>query len=75
MSVFIDDFSTQTNRADHLSTLRECFLRCRRNGLPLNPTKPDLSGPVARWVLLLEEFDYKVEYKPGRLHKQADHLS
>jgi hypothetical protein len=37
--------------------------------------KPDLSGRVARWVLLLEELDYVVEYKPGRLHKQADHLS
>jgi RNase H-like domain found in reverse transcriptase/Integrase core domain/Integrase zinc binding domain len=37
--------------------------------------KPDLSGRVARWVLLLEELDYTVEYKPGRLHRQADHLS
>ena len=37
--------------------------------------KPDLSGRVARWVLLLEELDYTVEYKPGRLHLQADHLS
>ena len=24
--------------------------------------------------LLLEEFDYTVEYKPGRMHLQADHL-
>ena len=24
--------------------------------------------------MLLEEFDYTVEYKPGRMHKQADHL-
>ena len=37
--------------------------------------KPDLSGRLARWVLLLEEFDYQVEYKPGKMHKQADHLS
>ena len=27
------------------------------------------------WVLLLEEFDYTVEYKPGRMHLLADHLS
>jgi hypothetical protein len=26
-------------------------------------------------VLLLTEFDYTVKYKPGNLHKQADHLS
>lgn len=37
--------------------------------------KPELSGRLARWVLLLEEFDYTVEYKPGWMHLQADHLS
>jgi hypothetical protein len=37
--------------------------------------KPDLSGRLVRWIFLLEEFDYTVEYKPGRMHKQADHLS
>jgi hypothetical protein len=37
--------------------------------------KPDLSGRLARWVLLLQEFDYTVEYKPGSAQKQADHLS
>ena len=30
---------------------------------------------LARWVLLLEEFDYTVEYKPRRMHLRADHLS
>ena len=37
--------------------------------------KAELSGRLARWVLLLEEFDYTVEYKPRRMHLQADHLS
>ena len=37
--------------------------------------KADLSGRIARWILLLEEFDYKVVYKPGRLNVQADLLS
>ena len=37
--------------------------------------KPELSGRLARWVLLLEEFDYTVEYKLGRMHLQAIHLS
>ena len=37
--------------------------------------KPDLSGRLARWILLLTEFNYMVQYKPGKMHLQADHLS
>ena len=37
--------------------------------------KAELNGILARWVLLLEEFYYTVEYKPGRMHLQANHLS
>ena len=37
--------------------------------------KPDLSGRLARWILLLTEFDYTVQYKLGKMHLQADHLS
>ena len=37
--------------------------------------KAELSGRLARWMLLLEEFDYTMEYKPGRMHLRADHLS
>ena len=29
--------------------------------------KAELTGKIARWVLLLEEFDYTVEFKPGRM--------
>ena len=37
--------------------------------------KPDLSGRLARWILLLTEFDYRVQYKPGKMNLQANHLS
>ena len=37
--------------------------------------KPDLSGRLACWILLLTEFDYTVQYKPRKMNLQADHLS
>ena len=32
-------------------------------------------GQQARWLEILEEFDYTVEHRPGRLHGNADALS
>ena len=37
--------------------------------------KPDLSGRLARWILLLIEFDYTIQYKPRKMNLQVDHLS
>ena len=37
--------------------------------------KPDLSGRIARWILLLQEFNYKVMVKPGKANANADYLS
>ena len=37
--------------------------------------KPQLSGRIARWVLLLQEFNFTVEVRPGKKHGNADHLS
>ena len=35
----------------------------------------DLSGRLARWMLLLQEFDFTVEVRPGKEHINADYLS
>ena len=37
--------------------------------------KPNLSGRLARWILLLTKFDYIVQYKSRKMHLQVDHLS
>ena len=37
--------------------------------------KSDLSGRIARWILLLQEFNYKVIVKPGKANANADYLS
>lgn len=38
-------------------------------------SKPELAGRLARWVILLQEFDYSVVHTPGRSHMVADYLS
>ena len=35
----------------------------------------DLKGRLARWVMDLQEFQFSVVHKPGRLHNNADALS
>jgi hypothetical protein len=37
--------------------------------------KPQLSGQIARWILLLQEFTFTIEVRPGKKHANADHLS
>ena len=37
--------------------------------------KPDLSGRIARWILLLQEFNYEVIVKPRKANSNADFLS
>jgi hypothetical protein len=37
--------------------------------------KPQLSGRLTRWVLLLQEFDFTVNVRPGKKHANADFLS
>jgi len=34
MTVYIDDFSTQSNSKDHLPLVKECLIRCRKQALP-----------------------------------------
>ena len=37
--------------------------------------KPQLSGRIARWVLLLQEFTFTINVRPRKKHLNADHLS
>ena len=37
--------------------------------------KPQLSGRIARWAFLLQEFDFDVDMRPGKKHANADFLS
>jgi hypothetical protein len=37
--------------------------------------KPLLGGRICRWLLLFQEFEFKVIVKPGKLNAGPDHLS
>ena len=50
MTVFVDDFSTQSDVSNHLHCVREALVRCRKMRLALNPDKTFLG--VNREVLL-----------------------
>jgi hypothetical protein len=37
--------------------------------------KPIATGRIAQWLLLLQEFDFKIIYKPEKVHFVLDQLS
>jgi transposase InsO family protein len=45
------------------------------NALKYMVNKADVTGRVARWILLLQEFDYEVRIRPGKQHANADFFS
>jgi hypothetical protein len=36
--------------------------------------KPTITSQIAKWLLLLQEFNFKVVYKPSWVHFLLDHL-
>mgnify|MGYP007132928434 CR=1 FL=1 len=38
-------------------------------------SKQSLTGKLARWMLLLQEFEFKIQYRPGTPHAVADYPS
>mgnify|MGYP000677477302 FL=1 len=38
-------------------------------------SKASLTGKIARWTLLLQEFEFDIYHRPGLQHAVADYLS
>lgn len=53
----------------HFKIVTDC------SALTMTLQKKDLPPRVARWALLLEEYDYSIEHRPGIKMKHADALS
>ena len=66
-------FSVQKFR--HYLLGNKVIIHVDHDALKYMVNKPQLSGRMARWVLLLQEFDFTVEVRPSKSHANADHLS
>ena len=51
------------------------FFHTDHSALAQLVNKPDLSGRIARWILLIQEFDHEVIVRKGKAHTNADFLS
>ena len=60
MTMFVDDFSTQSDAESHMECVREALKRCRKARLALNPDKTYLA--VQKNVLL----GYVISGKGGK---------
>ena len=50
-------------------------MRDNHDALKYMINKPQVSGRIATWVLLLQEFIFTIHVRPGKKHANADHLS
>ncbi|GKA57909.1 reverse transcriptase domain-containing protein [Tanacetum coccineum] len=82
MEVFMDNFSVFGNSfLTCLTNLEKMLKRCEDTNLALNwekshfMVKEDAKARLLRWVLLLQEFDFKVTDTKGAENYAADHLS
>jgi hypothetical protein len=48
---------------------------CDHNPLKYISTMKDPSRRIARWLMLLQDYDFQVEYRPGKINLNADSLS
>ncbi|BHF67902.1 hypothetical protein SprV_0301093100 [Sparganum proliferum] len=59
----------------HLLLAKHFIVRTDHQALKWLRKFKDAEGQVARWQELLEEFDFEVQYRPGKRHNNADTLS
>ncbi|GJX19606.1 reverse transcriptase domain-containing protein [Tanacetum coccineum] len=77
MEVLMDDFSVFGNSFLTCLSNLEKMLKCvsDHSALKYLFAKKDAKARLLRWVLLLQEFDFKVIYTKGAENYAADHLS
>ncbi|BHF69809.1 hypothetical protein SprV_0301285600 [Sparganum proliferum] len=67
--------ATFVKKFRHLLLAKHFIVRTDHQALKWLRNFKDAEGQVARWRELLEEFDFQVQYRPGKRHNNADTLS
>ena len=63
------------NKFRHYLLGRKFTFHVDHSGLLYLLNKQALTGRLARWMLLLQEFDFRIQHLPGVQHAVADYLS
>ena len=63
------------NKFWHYLLVRKFTFRVDNVALLYLVAKQSLSGELARWMLLLQEFDFQIHHRPGVQHTVANYLS
>ena len=63
------------NKFWHYLLVRKFTFRVDNVALLYLVAKQSLSGELARWMLLLQELEFKIQHRPRKQHAMADYLS
>jgi hypothetical protein len=64
-----------TNRLPSSMDGKRFVIRTYHNSLRWDLNLADAQGRIARWRMILLEFDFEVQYSPGKAHHGADTMS
>ena len=64
-----------TEHFGHYLIGRPFLIQTDHKALEALQTSKKLTGRLARWALLMQQYNYKVAFRPGKTHQDADGLS
>ena len=72
MSMIMVSSIYSVNKFRHYLLGKKFTFHVDHSALPYLVSKQELTGKLARWMLLLQEFEFDILYRPGVQHAFAD---